>query len=178
MCLVFAFNSRFMRLFRPLLTTVSTAPFFAILSIHGLSSRFTAGNFTVHTEMITIKIPDRLKNVIVSVIFAKWNPLGIPRCNCSPRVLPRNCYISRESIRLGIKKCNCNWESAKVSHKRVFALLTPEIHSYAMAQMLQKKTSVHAPGLSADECEHAFVWYFGAGWCNCNHQKINSRKQK
>ena len=30
------------------------------------------------------------------------------------------------------------WESAKVSHKGVFALLTPEIHSYEMAQMLQK----------------------------------------
>ena len=31
------------------------------------------------------------------------------------------------------------WESAKVSHKRVFALLTPDIiHSYEMAQMLQK----------------------------------------
>ena len=30
------------------------------------------------------------------------------------------------------------WESAKVSHKRVFALLTPEIHSYEMARMLQK----------------------------------------
>ena len=30
------------------------------------------------------------------------------------------------------------WESAKVSHKRVFALLTPEIHSYEVAQMLQK----------------------------------------
>ena len=29
-------------------------------------------------------------------------------------------------------------ESAKVSHKRVFALFTPEIHSYEMAQMLQK----------------------------------------
>ena len=26
------------------------------------------------------------------------------------------------------------------------------------------KTSVHAPGLSADEREHPFVWYFGAGW--------------
>ena len=30
------------------------------------------------------------------------------------------------------------WESAKLSHKRVFALLTPEIHSCEMAQMLQK----------------------------------------
>ena len=30
------------------------------------------------------------------------------------------------------------WESSKVSHKRVFALLTPEIHSYEMAQVLQK----------------------------------------
>ena len=29
-------------------------------------------------------------------------------------------------------------ESAKVSHKRVFALLSPEIRSYEMAQMLQK----------------------------------------
>ena len=26
------------------------------------------------------------------------------------------------------------------------------------------KTSVRAPGLSADEREHPFVWYFGAGW--------------
>ena len=31
-----------------------------------------------------------------------------------------------------------NWESAKVSHKTVFALLTPEIQSYEMAQMLSK----------------------------------------
>ena len=30
------------------------------------------------------------------------------------------------------------WEDAKVSHKRVFALLTPEIRSKKMAQMLQK----------------------------------------
>ena len=48
------------------------------------------------------------------------------------------------------------WESAKVSHKRVFALLTPEIHSYEMAQTLQKP-SVRAPGLSANEREHPFV---------------------
>ena len=26
------------------------------------------------------------------------------------------------------------------------------------------KNSVRAPGLSTDECEHPFVWYFGAGW--------------
>ena len=26
------------------------------------------------------------------------------------------------------------------------------------------KTSVRAPGLSPDEREHPFVWYFGAGW--------------
>ena len=30
------------------------------------------------------------------------------------------------------------WESAKVSHKRVFALLTPEIRGWKTAQMLQK----------------------------------------
>ena len=30
------------------------------------------------------------------------------------------------------------WESATVSHKRVFALLTPEIRGWKMAQMLQK----------------------------------------
>ena len=34
--------------------------------------------------------------------------------------------------------CGLEWESAKVSNKRVFALLTPEIHSYEMANMLQK----------------------------------------
>ena len=33
---------------------------------------------------------------------------------------------------------NFKWESAKVSHRRVFALLTPEIPHLEMAQMLQK----------------------------------------
>ena len=33
------------------------------------------------------------------------------------------------------------WESAKVSHKRVFALLTPENPHLGMAQMLQKPMS-------------------------------------
>ena len=45
------------------------------------------------------------------------------------------------------------WESAKVSHKRGFALLSPEIHSYEMLQ----KPRFAAPWLSADECEHPFV---------------------
>ena len=53
--------------------------------------------------MITIQIPDRLKHVVGSVIFAKLIPLGSPRCNCNQTVFPRNCYISRKSIRLGIK---------------------------------------------------------------------------
>ena len=48
------------------------------------------------------------------------------------------------------------WESAKVSHKRVLALLTPEKYSYEMAQMLQKPVFA-LPGLSADECENPFV---------------------
>ena len=39
--------------------------------------------------MITIQIPDRLKNVIVSVIFAKVIPLGVPRCNCNQRGFPQ-----------------------------------------------------------------------------------------
>ena len=47
------------------------------------------------------------------------------------------------------------WESAKVSHKRMFALLTPEIRGWKMAA----KTSVRAPGLSTDEREH---WF----WCD------------
>ena len=51
---------------------------------------------TVRTEMITIEIPDRFKNAIVSAIFATFIPLGIPNCNCIQRVFPRNCYISRE----------------------------------------------------------------------------------
>ena len=41
LCAVFAFTSRLMSLLRPLLTPVSTAPFFASLSFHGL-------HFTVH----------------------------------------------------------------------------------------------------------------------------------
>ena len=42
------------------------------------------------------------------VIFARWSPLEIPRCNCIQRVFHRNCCNSRESIRPGIKTCNCN----------------------------------------------------------------------
>ena len=48
------------------------------------------------------------------MIFATLIPLGIPRCNCNQRVFPRNCYISRESIRLGIKKCICNCNLQKI----------------------------------------------------------------
>ena len=54
--------------------------------------------------MITIWILDRLKTVIVSVILAKLIPLRIPSCNCNLRISPRNYYISRESIRPGIKR--------------------------------------------------------------------------
>ena len=39
---------------------------------------------------------------------------------------------------LAIRIAAVTWESTKVSHKRVFALLMPEIHSFEMAQMLQK----------------------------------------
>ena len=39
--------------------------------------------------MITMYIPDRLKNVIVSVSTAKLIPLGFPRRNCNQRVSPR-----------------------------------------------------------------------------------------
>ena len=60
----------------------------------------------------------RLKNVIVSVIFAKLIRLGIPRCNCNQRVFPRNCYISRESLRLGVKKCNCNCNHQKINSRK------------------------------------------------------------
>ena len=50
--------------------------------------------------------------------FAKWIPLEIPRCNCNQRAFPRNCYISRESIRLGIKKCNCNCNLQKINSRK------------------------------------------------------------
>ena len=46
------------------------------------------------------------------------------------QALPQKSQKHRQKI--------ARWESAKVSHKRVFALLMPEIHSYEMAQMLQK----------------------------------------
>ena len=61
---------------------------------------------------------DRLKNVIVIVIFAKLIALGIPRCNCNQRVFPRKCYMSRESIRLGIKECNCNCNLQKINSRK------------------------------------------------------------
>ena len=39
-----------------------------------------------------------------------------------------------------------DWESAKASHKRVFALLTPEIHSYEIAQKMLQKSVFALPG--------------------------------
>ena len=48
--------------------------------------------------------------------------------------MPQKHYILKPFLRLK----DCFWENPKVSHKRVFALLTPEIQSYEMAQMLQK----------------------------------------
>ena len=60
------------------------------------------------------------------------------------------------ATKLRLSSFTIQWESAKVSHKRVFALLTPEIRSWKMAEMLQK-TSVRAPGLSTHEREHPFV---------------------
>ena len=87
----------------------------------------------------------------------------------------QNSEAPKRGRKTGAARKNCKksrqcfwhfWESAKVSHLRVLALSTPDIHSYEMAQMLPK-ISVRASGLSADECEHPFVWYFGAGWTFC-----------
>ena len=61
------------------------------------------------------------------------------------------------------------WESAKVSHKGVFALLTPEIHSYEMAQMLQKPVFAF-PGCQRMSVNTLLkVWCFGAGWPLLSH---------
>ena len=51
-------------------------------------------------------------------MFENLIPLGIPRCNSNQTVLPRNCYISRESIRLGIKKCNCKCNLQKINSRK------------------------------------------------------------
>ena len=45
-------------------------------------------------------------------------------------------------------------ERQSIARKGVRAI-DARIHSYEMAQVLQ--TSVRAPGLSAEECEHPFV---------------------
>ena len=55
------------------------------------------------------------------------------------------------------------WDSTKVSHKRVFALLTPEIRGWKMAQMLQKKPCSRSRAVNG-RAWYPFVWYFGAGW--------------
>ena len=71
----------------------------------------------------------QIENVIVSVIDVKVILLGIPRCNCNQRIFPRNYYISRESIRPGIKRwnCNCNFQeinSPKQKKLHVIILMT------------------------------------------------------
>ena len=60
----------------------------------------------------------QIKNAIVSAISAKLIPLGILRCNRNQRVFPRNCYISRETIRLGIKNCNCDCNLQKNNSRK------------------------------------------------------------
>ena len=56
------------------------------------------------SRMITMQVTDKLKGVIVSVIFAKAIPLGIPRCNCNQRGFPQEMsHLSGESIWQGIQ---------------------------------------------------------------------------
>ena len=52
------------------------------------------------------------------------------------RTLPRTLFDCKTHSKTPSKKHF--WESTKASHKRVFALLTPEIHRYEMAQMPSK----------------------------------------
>ena len=47
-------------------------------------------------------------------------------------------------------------ERAKVSHKRLFAPLTPE-KTAAGSGKRAANASVHAPKLSTDRCQHPFV---------------------
>ena len=60
----------------------------------------------------------QIENVIACLNFAKLIPLGIPRCNSNQRVFHKNCYIFRESIRLGIKKCNCNCNLKEIHSRK------------------------------------------------------------
>ena len=80
--------------------------------------------------------------------------------NCQSLVFSERSQLSQAIPQVHVEWI---WESAKVSHKRVFALLTPEIRGRRNGSNASK-TSVRAPGLSTDEREHPFVWYFGAGW--------------
>ena len=83
-----------------------------------------AEDLMVHPQVVLTHRNDynlnswQIKNVIVSVIFAKWIPLGIPNRNCNKRVFPRNCYIFRASIRLGIQKCICNCNHQEINPRK------------------------------------------------------------
>ena len=61
------------------------------------------------------------------------------------------------------------WESAKVSHKRVFALLTPEIRSSKMAQMLQKPVFA-LPGCQRMSVNTLLCDTLGMAECGLSHQ--------
>ena len=65
---------------------------------------------TVRAEMITIETPDRLRNVIVSVIFAIAIPLGIPRCNSNSPAFSRGTVtvLGNEFGQGWNMYCNCN----------------------------------------------------------------------
>ena len=79
-----------------------------------------------------------MKSVIVTPLFLR------PKCKKKEDLSGVSPYASRRST-------GKMWESAKVSHKRVFALLTPEIQSYEMAQMLQK------PVFALPDCQRMSV---------------------
>ena len=79
-------------------------------------SAVSLGSLTPSSDSQTPSLTsDRLTNVIVSEIFAKLIPLGILSVIVIRRVFPGNCYNSRESILLGIKRCNCECNHRKIT---------------------------------------------------------------
>ena len=70
------------------------------------------------TKIITIqtrKFPGRIRNAIVSAFFANFMPLA-----CNLMVFHKKYYNSGESIRVWIRRCNCNCNLPKVSESYWF----------------------------------------------------------
>ena len=111
--------------FKPFLVSICFGSSFVLQMCH--PKKIFICIHTVRTKMTTNSIPESLKKYNCKSNFTLLIPFGTPRCNCNQRIFRSKCYNSVESIRPGIKTCNCNCNLQKITIvSEIIALLNPQ----------------------------------------------------